>query len=288
VTGPSRSGGDAGAGGSGLAYHPAVVRIFSCLLWLWLGCSAPASGPKVAPPGPGPGPGAAVATGALPLDRIAIVGASVSVGFGGTPFGEAFAAAAPRSKVESYANLYLFRDPVGDSRAQVERALAFAPSALFAIDFLFWDVYGSPDPGWRDQALTAALAQLERARAAGSWLVVGDVPHVTTAAEWLLSKDHVPDRDTLVEINARISVWAAERDRVLQVPFASWAAPLTGNQEVELAPGERVPARTLMAADGLHANPLGVWYLLRKLDRFIEEQLPGTPADALVFARPAP
>jgi hypothetical protein len=253
-------------------------------LLLWIGCGAPAAVPAPAPHRPGP----AAAAPALPVERIAIVGASVSAGFGGPPFGEAFATAAPRSRVESYANLLLFRDPIGDGRAQIERALAFLPSALVAIDFLFWDVYGSPEPAWRDRALSSALAQLERVHAAGAWIVLGDVPHVTTAAEWILSRDHVPDREALAAINDRIAAWAAPRARVLRVPFAAWTAPLVGDEDVELAPGEVVSARALTTIDGLHANPLGVWYLLSRLDRFIEEQLPGTPADALVFARPPP
>jgi hypothetical protein len=232
-----------------------------------------------APPRPAP---------ALPLDRIAIVGASVSAGFGGAPFGEAFAAAAPRSQVESFANLMLFRDPIGDSRLQIDRAIAFRPTALFAIDFLFWDVYGSPDPSWRERALTSALAELDRAYAAGAWLVLGDIPYITTAAEWMLARDHVPDPAALAAFDDRIAAWAASRDRVLLVPFASWTTPLLGNDDVELAPGEHLPARSLLSIDGLHANPLGTWYLLDKLDRFIESRLPGTPAGALAFQRPAP
>jgi hypothetical protein len=263
----------------GARYHRAVRRGLLCLLWI--GCGPPA---RVLAPPP---PRAEAAGAALPVERIAIVGASVSAGFGGTSFGDAFAAAAPRSKVESYANVYLFRDPIGDSRAQIERAIGFAPSAVFAMDFLFWDVYGSPDPGWRERALTSGLAQLERVRAAGAWIVLGDVPHITTAAEWILSKEHVPEPGTLAAINERIAAWAA-RERVLRVPFASWTTPLIGDEEIELAPGERVPARSLTTIDGLHANPLGTWYLLRRLDAFLEAELPGTPKDALVFARPAP
>lgn len=264
-----------------LARVERVLGLLACVVCLLgLGCGASAREPASKSP--------TTTAVALPLDRIAIVGASVSVGFGGTPFGEAFAAAAPRAQVESFANLYLFRDPIGDSRAQIDRALAFAPRALFAIDFLFWDIYGSPDPAWRDHALFAGLAQLERARAAGAWIVLGDVPHVTTAAEWMLARDRVPDRAALAAYNDRIAAWATSRARVLHVPFAAWAAPLAQGGDIELAPGERVPARALVAIDGLHANALGVWYLLDRLDRFIEERLPGTPRDALVFARPAP
>jgi hypothetical protein len=246
---------------------------------LSLSCSCRSSVPDAAPPVPPVGP-------ALPLDRIAIVGASVSVGFGGTPFGDAFAAAAPRSKVESYANLYLFRDPIGESQLQADKAIAYAPTAVVALDFLFWDLYGSPDADWRQQALASALANLERIRANDAWIVLGDIPYITTAAEWMLPKERVPAPAKVTEFNAEIAAWASGRDRVLLIPFASWSAPLVGNSDVELAPGERVQARSLLSIDGLHANPLGVWYLLDKLDHFIEKQLPGTPPGALVFTRP--
>jgi len=224
---------------------------------------------------------------ALPTGRIAIVGASVSAGFGGTPFGEVFTVAASRSAVESEANVFLFRDPIGDSHAQIDKAIAFKATAIVALDFLFWDLYGSTEPAWRDKALAAGLAELERARAAGAWILVGDVPRVVTAAEWMLPPDSVPDVATLARYNQHIRVWAS-RERVLFVPFASWAEPLAADGDVELADGTKMPARSLVALDGLHLNALGVWALLDRLDHFIEARLPGTPKDALVFVRPQP
>lgn len=222
---------------------------------------------------------------ALPLDRIAIVGASVSDGLGGTPFGEAFVAAAPRSAIESAANVMLFRDPIGDTRRQVERAIAFRATAIVGLDLMFWQLYGSTDPAWRQQARESALAELERARKAGAWIVLGDVPHVVTASEMLIPRHAVPSAADVTAFNAAITAWGA-RERVLIVPFASWAEPLANDQETELAPGERVPAKTLVTPDGLHPNALGVWALLDRLDRYIETKLPGTPKDALVFKRP--
>ncbi|MDQ3338306.1 MAG: hypothetical protein M4D80_24330 [Myxococcota bacterium] len=222
---------------------------------------------------------------ALDTTRIAIVGASVSAGFGGAPFSDAFRAAAKRSAVESAANVFMFRDPINESRAQIDKVLAFKATTVIAIDFLFWDLYGSPDPAWREDALAKGLAELERARASGAWIVVGDIPHVVTAAEWMLPRSQVPDAATLATANAQIEAWA-KRERVVFVPFAAWAAPLAANEQVEIAPGEKVAALSLVAPDGLHANALGVWFLLDKLDHFLESKLPGTPKDALVFARP--
>ena len=232
--------------------------------------------PKAAAPAAGP---------AIDLARIAIVGASVSAGFGGAPFGDAFTAAAKRSTVESSANVFLFRDPINGSREQIDKALAFKATTVVAIDFLFWNLYGSTDPAWRTDALAKGLAELERARASGAWIVVGDIPHVVTAAEWMLPRSQVPDAATLAVANAQIEAWA-KRERVVFVPFAAWAAPLAANESIEIAPGEKVEARSLVAPDGLHANVLGVWFLLDKLDHYLEAKLPGTPQDALVFARP--
>jgi hypothetical protein len=212
----------------------------------------------------------------------------MSAGFGGTPFGDAFAAAAKASAIKSEADVMMFRDPIGNSRGQIDAAIAFRATAIVALDFLFWDIYSRPDPTWRDRALAAGLGELERARSTGAWILVGDVPHVTTAAEFLLPTSNVPDGATLAAYNAKISAWAAGKERVLVVPFAAWAGPLAAGGQIEIAPGETVEARTLVALDGLHANELGVWLLLHRLDQLIEAKLPGTPGDALVFRRPAP
>ena len=203
------------------------------------------------------------------------------------PFGDAFTHAAKHSAIVSEADVALFRDPIGNQKGQIDAAIAWKPTAIVALDLLFWDIYGDPDPAWRDRALTSGLADLERARVAGAWIIVGDVPHVVTAAEWMLAKDHVPAVDALDLLDAKIAAWARGRDRVLFVPFRAWAEPLSAGGDVEIAPGEKVPATSLVGLDGLHPNALGVWALLDKLDKLIEHELPGTPADALVFVRPA-
>jgi len=240
-------------------------------LW-WLGLLAVALGcrPAALPP--------AERGAMLPTARIAIVGASVSAGVGGTPFVDAFQAAAKQSAVQSWANVLLFRDPVGETQLQVAKAIEFHATTVVAIDLLFWHVYNVGD-------LAPALAELDKLHATGAWILLGDVPLITTASELLLPKAAIPSQATLDAANARIREWA-KRDRVLLVPLAEWTEPLRAGADVEIAPGEKRPAASLMALDGLHANPLGTWYLLSRLDHFIEEQLPGTPIDALVFARP--
>ena len=174
------------------------------------------------------------------------------------------------------ANVMLFREPLPDTRRQIDAAIAFKPTVVFGIDVLFWDVYG----GGGD--LEAALKELERLDA---WVVVGDVPMITTANEMMLPKEAIPSQAALDAANARIRSWAT-RDRVLLVPLADWTAPLRNGDVVTMPSGEKLPAANLMALDGLHANALGTYYVLDKLDHYIEAKLPGTAKGALVFARP--
>lgn len=261
--------------------------VLSRLVWLiaWLGLLNPLFGCRTTnTPAKEPGP-------ALPTERIAIVGASVSAGFGGTPFGDAFGQATKRcpgtsatkgsrctEAVESWANALLFRDPAGETHAQLDKAIAFHATTVVAIDLLFWHVYNSRN-------VDAGLAELDKVLATGAWVIVGDVPLITTASELLLPKAAIPSRAELDAANAKITAWA-QQDHVVFVPLAEWTAPLRAGGDVEIAPGEKVPAISLMALDGLHANPLGTWYLLNRLDHFIEQKLPGTPKDALQFVRP--
>lgn len=246
-----------------------LVRRPSWLVFsLWLVASCRPAGKPPADLGP-----------ALPVDRIAIVGASVSAGFGGTPFGDAFEHAARRSKVASWANVMMFRDPVADTHAQLAKAIEFHATTVIALDLLFWHVYNV-------HSLDAAFAELDKLYATGAWIVLGDVPRITTASELLLPKDAVPSQQEIDAANRQIEAWA-KRDRVVVVPLAAWTEPLRSGSTIEIAPGENVPAASLMALDGLHANPLGTWYLLDRLDHFLEAKLPGTPKDAIVFARPS-
>ncbi|HUS29984.1 MAG TPA: hypothetical protein VMZ53_15870 [Kofleriaceae bacterium] len=209
----------------------------------------------------------------------------MSAGFGGAPFGDAFTAAAPHSAVQSSANVMLFKDPIGDTHRQLDEARAFKPSILIAVDLLFWDVYGGFDTAWHDKALADSLAELEKLRAAGVWIVLGDIPLITTASEMMLPKDAIPTQARLDAANKAIAAWA-KKDHVVLVPLVEWTAPLRTGAKVKLPTGETVEAAELMAMDGLHANPLGTWYLLDKLDHYLERKVAATP-DALVFKRPS-
>lgn len=224
--------------------------------------------------------------GAITPQRIAIVGASLSAGLAGTPLLTAMQAAAPGAQVTSAATIWMFRDAVASGTSQVDAAIAARADLVLAIDFLFWHAYNaSAAAGDRVRRVELGLADLERARQAGAAIVVGDVPRIVTASELLIPAAAVPSAAEVADVNAAVAAWASTRTGVLVVPFASWSEPLATGAEVELGPGELVPARTLMAPDGLHPNPLGVWYVLTRVDAQVERHL-GVPASAWTFTRP--
>ncbi len=259
-----------------------MKRLGLALLVAWAGCHSRSS---VAPrngsaevPSPTVHDAALAKTG----PRIFIVGASVSAGMGGLTFLDAFIAAAPRSDVGSAASIFLFRDPPKATRDQVAAALAFKPTLVIALDLLFWDAYGFAPQAQRRDAIAHALQELDRLHAAGATVVVGDLPHIVTASPMLLDPSSVPPVEELAELNRQIQAWAGPRKLV--APFATWAAPLALHGEVTMPDGSRVAADALMAADGLHANPRGTYYVLTQLDQWLERQ--GIAADVLQFVAP--
>ncbi len=217
----------------------------------------------------------------LDLARPFVIGASVSAGFGGAPLRDLLdeSIRGPH-QVDTAADLFTSRDPVGKIRAQVDRALAAAPTVVFALDALFWYVYASwLDADGRMARLEVGLRELERIRAP---LVVGDIPWMRDAHPMMIRPEAIPPPEQLDRFNRRIRAWAAERANVVVVPFSAWVEPLLRGEAVAERPGgEPVPAAELMAMDRLHPNRRGVIYILGQVDGTLEAAFPGTPADAL-------
>jgi hypothetical protein len=247
--------------------------------------------PAVADDAPDPGgetpEGPAPAAPALSFARIAVLGASVSAGFGTLTDVAAVLDAAVRvpHQVRDLASTSLFRDPFAGGQQQVDSALEFRPTVVFAIDFLFWYAYGY---GWTtDERLRNAdrgLQQLERFEVP---VLIGEVPDMTGAAHWMLSPEQIPAPPTLALLNERIRRWAADRQHVLLLPLPQWTAPLRATTPVTLdETGRTVEPRRLMNLDGLHPNAAGLRYLLRKVRERILDRYPGTPAHTLAIPAP--
>ncbi len=251
------------------------------------GCGgAPARAPQPVPP---PAPAAAVGRDAAVIDappptsvaRVAVIGASVSAGFSAPRIADAVASAGAGAVIDR-ADVWMFRDPPGRGATQVAEIRAAQPTLVLAVDFLFWFVYRDDTQAARLASLDDALALLATIEAP---LAVGDVPDMRSADPRMISPAAIPPPEQLAEINARIRTWAAARPRTAVLPMQAWVAPLTAGGKVELAPGEIVAAAELVFIDGLHANALGLWYLLTRIDRALTIEL-GVADDALTFARP--
>ena len=201
------------------------------------------------PPPPAPAP-------TVPFTRVAVIGASVSAGMNGGPIAQILDARLDDgSEVFDAADVWTFQAPVEKLRDQVDRALAFGPTAVVAIDAVFWCAYGS---GAREARLRRCLDILARIDAP---LFLGDLPDMRNAAGWMLPPAAVPSVDELRVLNAAIAAWASGRDNVRIVPLSEWNKPLLE--------GDR-KLKALMSADGLHPNRRGVGYLLRRLAREVD------------------
>jgi len=235
-----------------------------------------AAAPAVpAPPGP-----------AIDFARVEVIGASMSAGFGGAPLDALLdqAIAGPH-RVDSAADVFTSRDPVAVVRGQVDHALAAKPTVVFALDALFWYVYvAGVDADRRLAELEVGLAELARIDVP---LIVGDIPWMRDASPLMIPPAAIPPPDQLARCNQRIREWAAGRRDVLVVPFSAWVEPLLRGEAVVERDGEPpVAADELMAIDHLHPNRRGVVYILRRVDRAIEERFPATPREALEIAIP--
>lgn len=206
-----------------------------------------------APPPPAPAP-------TVPFSRVAVLGASVSAGMGGGPIAQIIdARLAGEHQIIDLADVWTFQAPVNKLEQQVAATLAFRPTAVVAIDALFWCAYGRDN---REARLRRCLDILGRIDAP---LFVGDLPDMRNAAGWMLPPPAVPSVHELVALNAAIAAWASGRANVRLVPLSEWNKPLLeGDRELQ----------RLMSPDGLHPNRGGVRYILRKLAR----EVPGAGA----------
>lgn len=221
---------------------------------------------------------------ALDFERVGVIGASMSDGFGGAPFGMIIeASTGPGTTVESLADTYFFQAPLRSGPEQIDRLRAVRPSLVVALDFLFWYVYvAGEDQAGRMARLERGLAELERLEVP---VIVGDLPDMRTGEPWMISPAQVPPPEQLAAFNERIRAWGRARPTAAVVPLAAWSQPLLDGGRVVLTPGaEPVPAATLMNGDGLHPNREGTIYVFRRLDRLLEAAFPDTPAGALSLA----
>ncbi|MEM7308395.1 MAG: hypothetical protein AAF682_17070 [Planctomycetota bacterium] len=178
------------------------------------------------------------------LKKVAVVGASVSAGFGlereaerSLDLAQVLGAVTrvETTPARSEASNFLFLDPKGSGTEMVDKIVAEEPTLLVATDFLFWFGYGSMNTEkGRLARFEAGLALLDRFPCP---IVVGDLPNMSPSLESeapMLGASQIPDEAVLAKLNARLAAWAAERSRVHVMPLANFVYRVFEGERVEL------------------------------------------------------
>lgn len=236
------------------------------------------------------------------LRRVAVLGASVSAGFGLDPELDLFsgqesalrlATVVDASIVGAHdapvdrATMAFFMRPADVARKTAKEAAEAKPSMVVALDYLFWMTYGRRDPG-DPKRFEAGLKELEVFTCP---VLVGDLPDFNgvEVSPMMLPPQAIPPKETLVKQNERLREWAKAHANVVVVPVRDMFAKLVADQAIELR-GNKFGAgakRQLMQVDGLHTTLDGtsaLWVLA--LDTWLATKPQGVDAKALEFDVP--
>lgn len=208
------------------------------------------------------------------FDRIVVVGASASEGFGLEAEFQAPAVlsqfidaawAVPTPTAKNLASSRFFLDPLKVGAEQRDAAKQAKVTLLVAVDFLFWFGYGSQSSeSSRLDRLEYGLAMLDEI---GGPMLVGDFPDMSPALNGkgmfggpVISARQIPAKDTIIKLNARLDEWSKDRPNVMRVPLADFVTRLQSKQALELR-GQRwseEDCARLLQSDLLHPTAEGV------------------------------
>jgi hypothetical protein len=231
------------------------------------------------------------------LERVVVLGASVSDGFGldldvgaRATLVDVLQATtkAKHEPVQSAASSMLFTDVLRGGRGQIDFAKSKKPTLVVGIDYLFWFAYGVvPAEQERLDRFEKGLSMIEEL---GCTVVVGDVPDMSQALHGesvmthapLLFPAQVPAPETLAKVNERLASWAAKHTNVIVVPLASLLTRMHAGEEIALHGNvlAKDSEKVLFQTDLLHPTLRGsVAVSLFALDCLVHAQ-PAIPADA--------
>ncbi len=237
------------------------------------------------------------------LAKIAVLGASVSAGFGLDPTANPFAGDQSRVQIAQIvdasilaahgaphngADLAFFTAPEAVGKRSIAAAKAEKPTAIVAIDFLFWMGYGAGSDDKRADRLDAGLKQLETFECP---VLVGDLPDFRGAGTnpMYLPPSSIPPAEAIASMNKRIYSWAKEHKNVVIVPMGEMLRKVIVDEEFTVAGttfGKGSKAR-LMQADNLHTTlegTCGLWAIAVEAWRAAD---PTLPAEAFLIDIPA-
>lgn len=269
---------------AGLGWHPMITfrRIALVSLLLGAGSCSPAQPAEVELPGDSFWKDARL------FDRILVIGASASAGFGQNQDLGVVTAAALGQKSSDVMNLAsggFFARPLRNGQRVMERAVEYDPTLVIAIDFPFWFAYGRR----RDSQRSEFLAQgLELLNSLDCPIILGGIPDMTDAIGLMLTRSLVPAVEVQAELDSQVRTWANDRPLVRFYDIrTSEKKTRAGSTELlgQPWPPEGAP---LLQPDRLHPTLVGLVGIL--LDAFhaagIADRVKLTPLEVLAAATP--
>ena len=178
------------------------------------------------------------------IDRVAVVGASASAGFGlgkevdgGASLADLLERAAPEAfgEVLDLADPFFFQNPDRSLERALVSVRTFAPDLIVGVDVQFWFGYGAKSMDLRVRHLRQCLTALEGvAEELDARVLVGDFPDVRDASFLFMPPDYEPDDATLAELNAVVRAWCEEHARFDLVPMGGFVDHLQAGEPIEL------------------------------------------------------
>lgn len=182
------------------------------------------------------------------LNRVIVTGASVTSGFGlttppvkgdlgGYPITMEHIMegliVTPHENVELLSDMMFFRNPKAHGETFVTQIIEYKPTLVVGIDFLFWFAYGSTglsDPAeYRTKKFEYGLELLGKI---DTPIIVGDLPDMRNAIGKMLSAHQVPSKETLKQLNTRLSEWAKNHVNVTVIPVHDLMESLLNDEDI--------------------------------------------------------
>ena len=230
------------------------------------------------------------------FDKIAVIGASVSAGYGIDVDGERESRSSDagladiieaslkteHQKILARASSLFFMDPDANGKSAVKKATAHEPTLLVALDFLFWYGYGPVDS--EDARLAGLDRGLDQLKGFTCPILLGDIPDMSISLEApapMLRKEWVPAKETLAKLNERIEAYAKEHSNVVLVPIAALVGKIQRGDAFSLRGTnyEKGALIGMLQEDRLHATLEGTCALwVTALDTLLKARPQTDPA----------
>lgn len=214
------------------------------------------------------------------LEKVAIVGASVSAGVGLDPTSDPLQGQESKLRLAhvveasivgahgplvDLSDYMFFSAPKPTAKRRAKEAVDAKPSVLVAIDFLFWLGYGPGSEKARLERVDEGLKALEGVKGP---ILLGDLADFNgvQVSRMMLAPEAIPPKEVLEKLNARIAEWAKGHKNVTVVPIREMFRKVNAGEEFEIHGNkfDKGARARLMQDDGLHTTIEGtcaLWVL---------------------------